>query len=120
MIEVLENLQPCQEDQERSSPSNCTRAHSPLGHDKVAVHRRPQRDVDAPHRVDVAEDEQHGPRHGLEHLHDAGEALGGHLAHVGRLLAAQDVGQAQLPHVDGPLQQHLAEQEVLCRWGEHR
>lgn len=89
--------------------------HSPLGHEEVAVHRRSQCDVDASDRVDVAEDEQHGPRHRLEHLHDAVEAVAGHLAHVGRLLATQDVGQTQLLHVDGALQQHLAEQEVLCR-----
>lgn len=87
--------------------------HSPLGHDEVAIHRCPESNVDAAHRVDVAEDEQHGSRHGLQHLHDALEALAGHLTHVGVLLSAQDVGQAQLPHVDGPLQQHLAEQEVL-------
>lgn len=89
--------------------------HSPLGHDEVAIHRRPQGDVDAAHCVDVAEDEQHGPRHGLQHLHDALETLAGHLAHVGRLLSAQDVGQAQLAHADGPLQQHLAEEEVLLK-----
>lgn len=87
--------------------------HSPLGHDEVAIHRCPESNVDAAHRVDVAEDEQHGSRHGLQHLHDALEALAGHLTHVGVLLSAQDVGQAQLLHVDGPLQQHLAEQEVL-------
>lgn len=92
--------------------------HSPLGHDEVAIHRRPEGDVDAAHRVDVAEDEQHGSGHGLQHLHDALEALAGHFAHVGVLLPAQDVGQAQLPHVDGPLQQHLAEQEVLFAWTE--
>lgn len=87
----------------------------PLGHDKVAVHRRPQSDVDAPHRVDVPEHQQHGPRHRLQHLHDALEAVDGHLTHVGRLLLAQDVGQTQLVHVDWLLQQHLAEEEVLCR-----
>lgn len=87
--------------------------HSPLGHDEVAIHWRPQSDVDAAHRVDVAEDEQHGTRHGLQDLHDALETLAGHFTHVGGLLPAQDVGQAQLPHVDGPLQQHLAEEEVL-------
>lgn len=91
-------------------------AHSgnrPLGHDEVAVNRRAQRDVDAADGVDVAKDQQHGPRHGLEHLHDAVEAVDGHLAHVGCLLLTQDVGQAQLTHVDGPLQQHLTEEEVL-------
>lgn len=93
------------------SPAAAVR--SPLGHDEVAIHRRPQSDVDAAHCVDVAEDEQHGTRHGLQDLHDALETLAGHFAHVGGLLSAQDVGQAQLPHVDGPLQQHLAEEEVL-------
>lgn len=88
-------------------------AHSRLGHDEVAIHRRPQGVVDAAHRVDVAEDEQHGAGHGPQHPHDALEALAGHLPHVGRLLPAQHVGQAQPAHVDGPLQQHLAEQEVL-------
>ena len=46
--------------------------------------------------------------------------MDGHVAHVGRLLSAQDVGQTQLPHVDGSLQQHLTEEEVLCRAKEMR
>lgn len=99
--------------------------HPPLCHDEVAVHRRSQSDVDAADGVDVPEDQQHGPRHGLQHLHDAVEAADGHVAHVGRLLSVQDVGQAQLVHVDGSLQQHLTEQEVLyteqktCRVSPH-
>jgi len=88
---------------------------SPLGHGVVSVHGCAQGDVDAAHGVEVAEHQQHGPGHGLEHLHDALEAVQRHVLHVGRLLAAQHAGQAQLPHVDGPLQEHLAEQEVLCR-----
>lgn len=88
-------------------------AASPLGHEEVAVDGRAQSDVDAAHRVDVAEHQQHGPRQGLQHLHHVVKVAGGHLAHVRRLLAAQDVPQAQLPHVDWPLQEHLAEQEVV-------
>lgn len=82
----------------------------PLGHGIVAVHRRAQGDIDAAHCVEVAEHQQHGPGHGLEHLHDALEAVQGHVLHVGRLFAAQYARKSQLPHVDGPLQEHLAEQ----------
>lgn len=97
-------------------PTGCDlQLHQPLGHDEVTVHWRSQSDVDAADRVDVAEDEQHRSGHRLQHLHDALKALAGHFAHVGGLISIQDVGQAQLPHVDGPLHQHLAEQEVLCR-----
>ena len=92
----------------------------PLCHDTVAVHRRSQRDVDASHCVDVPEHQQHGPRHRLQHLHDGPEAVHGHVAHVGRLLSAQDVGQSELPHVDRSLQQHLTEEEVLCTASERR
>lgn len=86
---------------------------SPLGHEGVAVYRSSQRYVDAAHCVDVAEDEQHGSRQSLQHVHDAFEVLSGHVAHVRRLLAAQDVPQTQLTHVNGPLKEHLAEQEVV-------
>lgn len=85
----------------------------PLGHEGVAVNRSSQRHVDAAHRVDVAEDEQHGSRQSLQHVHDAVEALSGHAAHVRGLLTAQDVPQTQLAHVDRTLQEHLAEQEVV-------
>lgn len=93
--------------------SSAPSPHSTLGHDEVAVDRRSQSDVDAADRVDVPEDQQHGPRHGLQHLHDLIEAVHRHVTHVGRLLSRQDVPQTQIPHVDGPLQQHLTEQEVL-------
>ena len=63
----------------------------PLGHEEVAIDGRAQSDVDAAHRVNVAEHEQHGPRQGLQHPHDVVEVVGGHVAHVRRLLPAQDV-----------------------------
>lgn len=86
---------------------------SPLGHDEVAVDRCPQCDVNAAHRVDVAKHQQHGPWQGLQHLHDVVKVAGGHFAHVRRLFPVKDVPQAKLPHVDWPLQEHLAEQEVV-------
>ncbi len=92
----------------------------PLGHDEVAVDRSSQSDVDAADGVDVPEDQQHGPRHGLQHLHDLIKAVHGHVTHVWRLLSRQVVPQTQIPHVDRPLQQHLTEEKVFwdrpTRW----